>query len=837
MEQSRSDKEYQTVILAALLHDIGKLIQRGSFALNVEGKHPEVSARFVAAFGQLFDDVANKELLRTLVQKHHENPEFPLELRVDSIQEPRTRALAYIVSRADSLSSAERGKKKGEEFRDYKRTPLAPVLERLSLQGEEKEPRRNYHPCALASVKELKDVFSGDLSRKKACSDVFPDDFINYTEGEINPLLQAFGREFNKKLKPSLNAKDFNCLVTHLIGILQKYASYIPSNTQETIPDVSLFDHLKTTAAIAACLYQYHSATSTINAESITSMTEARFRMVVGDLSGIQNYIFDIATVGVGGVARRLRARSLFIQLITEVICQKILKEFDLTPANTIMSSGGKFYVLLPNTIPTEEKIQQIQQEVDNWLLRELNGELALNLASISFADEGFKTEKEATGFGRVLEGLHRMLAKRKQHRFNESLIATGGWQEKEFLREVHFERERVCHSCGKFPQEKEELCRHCLRDGHIGAILPNAKYILFYRDGKGEIPLFDYSVSITSKLSGLPSSPYLVFKLNSPEMEGKDYPHPVLFKYLATHIPEAKGCDECEKASVCEVKVEQENQKDLATFGCLAHQAKGRPLLGFLKADMDNLGALFRFGLKRNSPAQSWDTISRLSTVSRQLDLFFNGWIEHLSQTEFPNCYTIFSGGDDLFFVGSWDSIVSFAERVRNDFARYTQNPDITLSVGIVINRHRYPIARAAPDADDAIDTSKKGGRNSLTLLGHTVSWFDWETVKAQRELLRKHSDEIPSAFLYSLVQYAEMWRGYQKWIETQKEGDPAGLRFQPLLAYNLVRNINAQKSPEVFNWAENLARLRPGDKTQKVTLDNLGLIANLLILEKGGT
>ena len=37
------DKEYQTVILAALLHDIGKFIQRGSFALNVEGKHPEVS--------------------------------------------------------------------------------------------------------------------------------------------------------------------------------------------------------------------------------------------------------------------------------------------------------------------------------------------------------------------------------------------------------------------------------------------------------------------------------------------------------------------------------------------------------------------------------------------------------------------------------------------------------------------------------------------------------------------------------------------------------------------------------------------------------------------------
>jgi hypothetical protein len=80
-------------------------------------------------------------------------------------------------------------------------------------------------------------------------------------------------------------------------------------------------------------------------------------------------------------------------------------------------------------------------------------------------------------------------------------------------------------------------------------------------------------------------------------------------------------------------------------------------------------------------------------------------------------------------------------------------------------------------------------------------------------------------------------MWHGYQNWIETGKEGDPAGLRFQPLLAYNLVRNIDAQKSPEVFQWAEKLARLRLDDSDRKLILDHLGLIAQLLILEKGGT
>jgi hypothetical protein len=39
-------KEYQTVILAGLLHDTSKFLQRGSFgSLNVAGRHPEVSCQ------------------------------------------------------------------------------------------------------------------------------------------------------------------------------------------------------------------------------------------------------------------------------------------------------------------------------------------------------------------------------------------------------------------------------------------------------------------------------------------------------------------------------------------------------------------------------------------------------------------------------------------------------------------------------------------------------------------------------------------------------------------------------------------------------------------------
>jgi HD superfamily phosphodiesterase len=37
--EMHGEKEYQTVLLAALLHDIGKLIQRGKFLHLDKGQH------------------------------------------------------------------------------------------------------------------------------------------------------------------------------------------------------------------------------------------------------------------------------------------------------------------------------------------------------------------------------------------------------------------------------------------------------------------------------------------------------------------------------------------------------------------------------------------------------------------------------------------------------------------------------------------------------------------------------------------------------------------------------------------------------------------------------
>jgi CRISPR-associated protein Csm1 len=67
------NSEYRTVVLGGLLHDVGKLLQRGTFgAIDIKGKHPAISANFVSAFTDVFSQICDVSLLQILVQKHHE---------------------------------------------------------------------------------------------------------------------------------------------------------------------------------------------------------------------------------------------------------------------------------------------------------------------------------------------------------------------------------------------------------------------------------------------------------------------------------------------------------------------------------------------------------------------------------------------------------------------------------------------------------------------------------------------------------------------------------------------------------------------------------------------
>ena len=800
---------YQTVILASLLHDIGKFLQKMYFGSSRESKrtHPEFSELFISQFGFAFEKFTDFSLLKTLVKKHHEDPRMKEEVRVQSIVEPRERALAYLISTADNLSSSERGRRL-EQWQDYRIVPLASVFSRLSADRRE----LHYHPRPLDSVE------TEDLG-----SILFPEEFKAYEKGKLNRFIRLFAREWREGIGEA-SKKSFHHLVSYLLSLLYKYTWCIPSNTQEEIPDVSLFDHLKTTAAIAACLYQYHRHTNTLTEQEIRNSKAERFLIACGDISGIQNYIFEIRRFPSSGVARRLRARSLFVQLLSEVVGHLILRELNLPLTNLIMSSGGKFYLLLPNIEKAKRVISRVQREADEWLLKELNGELGLNLAFIPFGNRGFSAgDKLDEGFGKVRLDIDLSLRRRKQNQFGEVLRGEG-WREENFLLKVSFEGRNPCLSCGKFPAVSPEgLCKYCETDKNAGRKLPSARYIAFFSDPRsGEIPLLGYSASLIKSLDELQGEPYLVFKLNDPNIKVEEVKHPLFPKYLATYTPPAKDCSQCKSRDICPGR-EESKSGEMATFDCLAYSSTGRPLLGFLKGDVDRLGETFALGLKKDR-GPNFDTISRLSTLSRMLDIFFSGWVEHLLRREFPNCYTIFSGGDDFFIVGPWDEALALGQRIRDDFSRFTGN-SLTLSLGLSLTKHNYPVRRAAELVNLELENAKEK-RNQISLLSQALGWEEWKIVKQEIDFLNLQKEKLTSSFLFSLIAYGEMWRRY-------KDGDILGLRFQPLLADNLRRNVDPRKAPEIHEWAKRLLKFPPEEK-DKLVLENLGLIARVVILSK---
>ncbi len=461
-----NQREYQTVILGALLHDVGKMLQRGSFgSLDTKGKHPQVSSHFVSAFKEFFSRFVDVDLLQTLVQRHHEDPRLGEDLICQNAPE-EYRALSYLVSRADNYSSSERGEK-AEDYQDFKSVPLVSIFSRIELDKALPEKLR-YRAKPLNP------------------EETFPEKFDEYESDELNNHLQDFGEKFSMLAKEAEHASqvDFDIMFVNILTILMRYSWCIPSNTQEEIPDVSLFDHLKTTCAIAACLYQYHFPD--LKESEIKNDKTDKFILLVGDLSGIQKYIFNITHIGAGGVAKRLRARSFQINLLSEIVSHKILHVFNMPLANILMSPGGKFYILLPNVGKVNDRIKAIKKDIDTWFYNKFNAEINLNIETACLSGDDFDNYED------VLRKLNQSLQSIKKKPFNELLMGNGLWNEDMAALNIDFgDEEKLCKACNKFPGEftvehESYICDRCSDDAKIGRLFPTAKYINFYKDNKG---------------------------------------------------------------------------------------------------------------------------------------------------------------------------------------------------------------------------------------------------------------------------------------------------------------------------------------------------------------
>jgi CRISPR-associated protein Csm1 len=386
------------------------------------------------------------------------------------------------------------------------------------------------------------------------------------------------------------------------------------------------------------------------------------------------------------------------------------------------------------------------------------------------------------------------------------------------------------CRYCGVYPAVEEikdeegeaiKVCRKCKSFVDIGRWLTDVEAISYagvelrkersiqILGGKVYLnfheKLSEVSVGKSDKIYHLE-----IFKYK----DGFVYP----VKFIANYVPRWGDEEKAIYEKVKELKQDWESAKGrIKTFGEIAkigtlekdgNEEEGKPMLGILKADVDNLGKIFSVVFSKNM------SISKYVTLSRGFDFYFSAFLDELVRKGYKNIYIVYSGGDDLLFVGEWKEIFDFAVEMYKKFRKYTtENENITLSAGIALVGPKYPINRGALMADEFLDRSKsfkengKVVKDSLTVFNTTVRWEFLNELNEWRDKFEKwlesKDSKVKTTFLHRLLMYQKMAKSYYE------DKDPKGLRFTYLLKYDVARNIIEVKDGKIVKGKEERDKL----------------------------
>lgn len=818
------DDTVYKVALAGFLHDIGKFAERADMKISREfynnnafylpyynGRHTHIHALYTAAFIDEYEKILPKEFNRgnwgledsffNLTAGHH-NPETPMQ---------------WIIAIADRISSGfdrvEFEEKYNKEIgvREYKKTRLLTIFEGLLTEDK--------------GIDKLEDYKYRYPLKELSPKNIFPQKGPDICELESKQASREYQELFFKFLDAlkNLNHKEYIPLwFEHFDSLFMIYASHIPAATVGyVVPDVSLYDHSKTTCAIASALYKYHKETNCLNIEAVKDYNAKKFLLISGDFYGIQDFIFAEGSNTGKNSSKLLRGRSFYVSLLSELAADMLCRELGLTVNSIILNAAGKFTVIAHNTEESKKIIQLIEDRINAWLIKNFYGQVSIGFTTVEASPDDFVSGK----FAGLWERLSREINKKKYSKFD--LNKYGGIV-KDYL--DSFDNQLgICPFCNKRPADKlakikdEHACKICADHIFIGENLVKKEQIAITSknaDLHGEKllePIFDIYqlVFATGELNEIAMQGKLFKFWNVGISTDGNIAKNITAKFLNGYVPKYEKEDlhddrylagkrsEKKKLEMIE-QIEVNKMEEVPkTFAHIAVKAlnftdrqdkfKGIESLGVLKADVDNLGLLFACGIRKER-----FTLSRLATMSRQLNNFFSIFIPYILKTDqkFKNIYTVFSGGDDLFLIGPWNKIIELAGFLYEKFKEYVcHNSHITISTGISLHKPNDPVLRLAESSEHALQLSKSNGRDSVTIFGETTKWSDFSKLKEIKETLQKWLDGeiINNAMLFRINELIEMRKQEQALMKsgTIHLEDMECLKWRARLKYTIVRNV----------------------------------------------
>jgi len=739
------------------LHDFGKFVQRGE---QVILNHQEAGAKVIEKFPLPTHLEEHKVQIENLIGGHHYPEKYyskpPSELT----------NLLNVLKEADRLSAKERQPLQEEEISEsIFSTSLLSIFHGVRLEGKtEQGPAEEFYhnimrlECGEAMLPETRKL---------------PADFKKEYKGLLS--------DFRGEVRSLSKIEDLEAHFTTLYYLLMKYTFFVPSITANYKPDLSLFEHLSTTCAIA---------------ESLHRGKQGEILLIGGDFCRIQSFVYTITSEQ---AAKMLRGRAFYVYLLNKIIGYYILRKLELPISNMIFCSGGVFTILAPYTDENVKLLEKSVNEINEWLLKTFKGELYVAVAHLKVK------AKELENFEEVLMKLGQRLEEEKLRQFMDLLPkeynTIFGCNSEKMDKGRKAEICAVCKTVTTEPEKTADItvCKICKSFENFGSDLVKSNYLIMLTynplqpikcDVNFEHFGFGYMFAsneshLKSRIEEASKSPSLklinVIRLNSTDfireelLQSSHAPIAFSFDFICRHVPLSSN-------------------ETVESFDKIVKKSEGAQFLGVLRMDVDDLGEIFFRGLGHGV------SISRITTMSRLLSTFFDGhldWLIGKGDNYNEKVYVVYSGGDDLLFMGSWDAICDLSVEIQEKFSRMTsKNPNITISAGVILADPKWPVYRLADTSKDYLEHSKsKTGKNSITIFGdesdYTVSWDNFERLKdLKEELFKKVKSKVLSRnFLLNL---RSVHRLYESEI---KKRNKKAQRYKWLLRYIIARQISQRR------------------------------------------
>jgi len=832
------------VALAAYLHDLGKFAERA----GVFAKHPGLQAhlttycRFVEPGGYF----SHQHAAHTALAFDVLEPYLPDVLRVDpapfvgrivagdgAAKDPTdslvnaaamhhrpSTFLQWVIATADRVASGfEREtfekynvSKDERNGLDHYTSRQLTLFEQLRLEGEPPSE------AALGWRYPLKAL---------APQTIFPAPAAQCEKRDRDSAKREYAAlwdQFTRKIAeiPASHRANLPLWMDHFDSLWLTFASAIPSATAFGVkPEVSLYDHSRAVAALAAALWRWHESAGQMDDGAARRLaeredyTERKFLLVQGDFYGIQDFVFAAGGESRKQAAKLLRGRSFQVSLFTELAALRVLESAGLPPTSQIINAAGKFLIVAPNTPQTADALESARRRLDDWFLANTFGLAGLGLAWTTASCEDFLRKDDGAGFPRLMRRLVEMLEVEKLRRFD--LCHRGG--------RVFSEAEFPLGPCGlngRLPADKPKSdlgpasCALSRDQVAIGEAVIGLDRLLIVDEAAAgqlrraarlrplECAVFGYAVAFTSgeeatgRFGELASGRQLsrCWDFSSPSAADEEGTLPLWSGYarrfISGHVPRVGEGTDFDSGRYEGLRQEEFPRRgELKTFDMLACEDRepnaegngwqGVAALGILKGDIDNLGEIFRVGLRQ-------PTFAKFAGLSRQVNAFFAIWLPWYLARRHPDVYTVFAGGDDFFLIGPWRTVQRLAGEMRSEFARYVAgNPGIHFSAGIATQKAGAPIHAIAALAEEALHAAKGAdGKNALTCFGETVPWSRWDDLESAFHRLNdiRRDAKLSTAYVYGLLQFVEMRR-------REQAGEAPAAMWRSRMAYRTRRFV----------------------------------------------